>query len=311
MRPHPPLVTPLGGRGRAERLAAARRRLPLPEGPAGPPVDVPHRPRRHDLRDAPFAVPDPRRRPSSTPGPRWSGSSSPPCRSARSSARSSSGWVHRIQRQGLAVIVAVVVVGVRDCRIRVRRGPIADARSCASPWREGPTWSPRCSARRSSRTRVPDDLRGRLSGIHIAVVAGGPRSATPRPGSWRRRSARWSRWSPAGCSASSAWALLALLVPEFARVSRAATRRLRPQVDCGPGCARMAAAWRGTRGHHCRRSSASRKAPGSRCSRHRRASRASSRRCLPMWRSARRRAASSMSSCSSRRGDASSSGASR
>jgi hypothetical protein len=37
------------------------------------------------------------------------------------------------------------------------------------------TSSPRCSARRSSSSRRPDTLRGRVTSIHILVVTSGPR----------------------------------------------------------------------------------------------------------------------------------------
>ena len=40
---------------------------------------------------------------------------------------------------------------------------------------EAPTSSPRCSATRSCSSRSPEALRGRLSGVHIFVVTGGPR----------------------------------------------------------------------------------------------------------------------------------------
>jgi predicted MFS family arabinose efflux permease len=83
------------------------------------------------------------------------------------------GWVSRIQRQGLAVIVAVIVWGV--------------AITCFGlvPWLPGALLLlavAGCADVISAVFRstiiqlaVPDSLRGRLAGLQIAVVTGGPR----------------------------------------------------------------------------------------------------------------------------------------
>jgi MFS family permease len=83
------------------------------------------------------------------------------------------GWVGRIRRQGLAVIVAVITWGA--------------AITCFGlvPWLPGALvllavagWADVISAVFRStiiQLAVPDALRGRLSGLQMAVVSGGPR----------------------------------------------------------------------------------------------------------------------------------------
>jgi MFS family permease len=83
------------------------------------------------------------------------------------------GWVSRIQRQGLAVIVAVIGWGAAiTCFGLVSWLPLAlvllAAAGCADVI---------SAVFRSTiiQLAVPDALRGRLAGLQIAVVAGGPR----------------------------------------------------------------------------------------------------------------------------------------
>jgi MFS family permease len=83
------------------------------------------------------------------------------------------GWVSRIQRQGLAVIAAVIGWGVAiTCFGLVSWLPLAlvllAAAGCADVI---------SAVFRSTiiQLAVPDALRGRLAGLQIAVVTGGPR----------------------------------------------------------------------------------------------------------------------------------------
>ena len=94
------------------RMAGRPRGLPLPQGPAGAPDRVHRRPDRHDLRHAPGVVPGARGR--AVPWRRRGGrrACSPRSRSARSLGALTTGWVGRVRRQGLAVLVAVAVWGV-------------------------------------------------------------------------------------------------------------------------------------------------------------------------------------------------------
>jgi MFS family permease len=83
------------------------------------------------------------------------------------------GWVSRIQRQGLAVIVAVTVWGVAiSCFGLVHWLPVALALLAVAGWADVISAVFRNTI---IQLAIPDALRGRLSGLQIAVVTGGPR----------------------------------------------------------------------------------------------------------------------------------------
>jgi hypothetical protein len=83
------------------------------------------------------------------------------------------GWVSRIRRQGLAVIVAVLTWGVAiTCFGLVSWLPGALALLAVAGWADVISAVFRNTI---IQLAVPDALRGRLSGLQIAVVAGGPR----------------------------------------------------------------------------------------------------------------------------------------
>ena len=83
------------------------------------------------------------------------------------------GWVSRIRRQGLAVIVAVLAWGVAiTCFGLVSWLPGALALLAVAGWADVISAVFRNTIIQQA---VPDALRGRLSGLQIAVVAGGPR----------------------------------------------------------------------------------------------------------------------------------------
>ena len=95
-----------------------------------------------------------------------------------------SGWVSRIERQGLAVIVAVVVWGLAIVGFGLSAA-LADG--AAGPMLAlavlmlvvGGAADMASAAFRMSmlQTAASDEVRGRLHGIFIVVVAGGPRIA--------------------------------------------------------------------------------------------------------------------------------------
>ena len=83
------------------------------------------------------------------------------------------GWVSRIQRQGLAVIVAVIGWGAAiTCFGLVSWLPLALVLLAAAGFADVIS-----AVFRSTiiQLAVPDSLRGRLAGLQIAVVTGGPR----------------------------------------------------------------------------------------------------------------------------------------
>ena len=83
------------------------------------------------------------------------------------------GWVGRVRRQGLAVIVAVVTWGVAiTCFGLVSWLPGALVLLAVAGWADVISAVFRNTI---IQLAVPDALRGRLSGLQIAVVTGGPR----------------------------------------------------------------------------------------------------------------------------------------
>jgi MFS family permease len=83
------------------------------------------------------------------------------------------GWVSRVRRQGLAVIVAVITWGIAiTCFGLVSWLPGALALLAVAGWADVIS-----AVFRSTiiQLAVPDALRGRLSGLQMAVVSGGPR----------------------------------------------------------------------------------------------------------------------------------------
>jgi predicted MFS family arabinose efflux permease len=130
-----------------------------------------------------------------------------------------SGWVHRIRRQGLAVIVAVAVWGCAIAAFGVVGDRLPIALVCLAVAGGADVVS---AVFRSTilQDSVPDDLRGRLSGIHIAVVAGGPRIGDAEAGFAAAAFTPTISVVSGGVLCVAGVGVLALLVPEFARYRR-------------------------------------------------------------------------------------------
>ena len=115
-----------------------------------------------------------------------------------------SGWIGRVRRQGVALVVAVVGWGLAVAAGRAARS--SGWWCCCSRSAARPTWSARSTGSRSCRSYAPDRLRGRLQGVFIVVVAGGPRLGDLRAGA----TAAWSGRPSPGSAAGSLAAGLAL-----------------------------------------------------------------------------------------------------
>jgi predicted MFS family arabinose efflux permease len=125
------------------------------------------------------------------------------------------GWVHRVRRQGRAVIVAVVVWGAAiTCFGLVRWLPAALVLLAVAGWADVISAVFRNTI---LQLNVPDALRGRLMGVQMAVVTGGPRIGDAEAG------AVAAAFSPAASVISGGLAciggalLLARLLPAFRR----------------------------------------------------------------------------------------------
>jgi len=83
------------------------------------------------------------------------------------------GWVGRVRRQGLAVIAAVIAWGIAITLFGlVRWLPLALVLLAVAGWADVISAVFRNTILQVS---APDKMRGRLMGVHMAVVAGGPR----------------------------------------------------------------------------------------------------------------------------------------
>ena len=83
------------------------------------------------------------------------------------------GWVHRVRRQGRAVILAVIVWGAAiACFGLVRSLPAALVLLALAGWADVLSAVFRNTI---IQLAAPDDLRGRLMGVQMAAVIGGPR----------------------------------------------------------------------------------------------------------------------------------------
>jgi len=126
-----------------------------------------------------------------------------------------SGWVTRVRRQGLAVIVAVVLWGlfivgfglVPWLWLALLFLALAGAADMVS------------AVFRNTilQLSVPDAFRGRLSGVHIAVVAGGPRLGDAEAGAVAALTSTQFSVVSGGLACMAGALAILRLVPEFAR----------------------------------------------------------------------------------------------
>jgi MFS family permease len=126
----------------------------------------------------------------------------------------SSGWVGRVRRQGVALVAAIVVWGLA----------VAAAGLAGALWLTVLLLAVAGAADLVSavyrqtilQTAAPDELRGRMQGVFIVVVAGGPRLGDLRAGATAAAFGVTASWVGGGllCAALVG---LALLVPSLRR----------------------------------------------------------------------------------------------
>ena len=128
----------------------------------------------------------------------------------------STGWVSRIQRQGLAVVWAVVVWGLGIVGFGLSGDSLLLAASCLAVAGAADVVS---AVFRSTilQTTVPDNLRGRMSAVHILVVVGGPRIGDAEAGLVAALATPTIAVVTGGLACVIGAGLLALAVPEFVR----------------------------------------------------------------------------------------------
>ncbi|WP_189080411.1 MFS transporter [Mangrovihabitans endophyticus] len=126
-----------------------------------------------------------------------------------------SGWIGRIRRQGVALVVAVIGWGVavgfagfaRQLWLMVLLLAVGGAADLVS------------AVYRQSilQTYAPDRLRGRLQGVFTVVVAGGPRLGDLRAGATADLTGPTASWVGGGFAAAGLAVGLALLFPALLR----------------------------------------------------------------------------------------------
>lgn len=131
-----------------------------------------------------------------------------------------SGWINRVHRQGVALVGAVVVWG------------LAVAAAGAAPW----LWLAVLMLAVAGAgdlvsavyrqtlllTYAPDEMRGRLQGVFIVVVAGGPRLGDLRAGATAAVAGATFSWTAGGLACIVVVVVVALAVPAFLRYDAAA-----------------------------------------------------------------------------------------
>ena len=126
-----------------------------------------------------------------------------------------SGWIGRIRRQGVALVIAVVGWGVaigfsglaRQLWLVVLLLAVAGAADLVS------------AVYRQSilQTFAPDRLRGRMQGVFTVVVAGGPRLGDLRAGATASLTGPTASWAGGGFAAAGLAVALALAFPALLR----------------------------------------------------------------------------------------------
>jgi MFS family permease len=122
----------------------------------------------------------------------------------------SSGWVGRVRRQGLALVAAVIAWGLAVAAAGLARSlwtmvallAVAGAADLVSA----------VYRQTILQTYAPDEMRGRMQGVFIVVVAGGPRLGDLRAGATAAAFGVTASWVGGGLLAAGLVSL-ALLVP--------------------------------------------------------------------------------------------------
>jgi MFS family permease len=129
----------------------------------------------------------------------------------------SSGWIGRVRRQGVALTVAVVCWGAcvaisglaHQLWLVVLLLALAGAADLVSA----------VYRQTILQTYAPDEMRGRMQGVFIAVVAGGPRLGDLRAGAMAAATTATISWVGGGIACVVVVIVAALAVPSFWRYS--------------------------------------------------------------------------------------------
>ena len=134
----------------------------------------------------------------------------------------SSGWIGRVRKQGVALVVSIVIWGLAVAAsglagqlwlvvVLLAVGGAADLVSAV--FRQS-----------MLQTYAPDKLRGRLQGVFTVVVAGGPRLGDVRAGATASVAGATASWVGGGLACAALVIVAALAVPALLRYDAQATQ---------------------------------------------------------------------------------------
>jgi MFS family permease len=126
-----------------------------------------------------------------------------------------SGWIGRVHRQGVALVVAIVCWGgavalsgvARQLWLVVALLALAGAADLVSA----------VYRQTILQTYAPDEMRGRMQGVFIAVVAGGPRLGDLRAGATASATTTTISWVGGGLACMVVVGVAGVLVRPFWR----------------------------------------------------------------------------------------------
>ncbi|GAA1785317.1 MFS transporter [Actinomadura chokoriensis] len=138
----------------------------------------------------------------------------------------SSGWIGRVRKQGVALVVSIVIWGLAVAAaglagrlwlavVLLAVGGAADLVSAV--FRQS-----------MLQTYAPDKMRGRLQGVFTVVVAGGPRLGDVRAGATASVAGATASWVGGGLVCAALVIVVALAVPALLRYDTRTTETVTP-----------------------------------------------------------------------------------
>lgn len=126
-----------------------------------------------------------------------------------------SGWMGRVRRQGIALVVAIagwgIAVAAAGLAHRLWLAVLLLALGGAADLVSG------VFRQTILQTYAPDEMRGRLQGVFIVVVAGGPRLGDLRAGAVAALAGVTASWVGGGIACAVLVVVVSLCVPSFMR----------------------------------------------------------------------------------------------
>jgi MFS family permease len=132
----------------------------------------------------------------------------------------SSGWIGRVRRQGRALVVAIVGWGISVALA----GIVGQLWLAVALLALGGAFDLVSAVYRQTivQTYAPDEMRGRMQGVFVAVVAGGPRLGDVRAGSTAAVTSPELSWVVGGFACAVVVVIAGVLVRPFWRYEAAA-----------------------------------------------------------------------------------------